>query len=62
MAQSALDELLARVEGKPAPVRKKIVEEVQRATARMVWVPNPGPQTDAYLSKADILLYGGQAV
>lgn len=61
MAQSALDELLARVEGKPAPVRKKIVEEVQRATAHMVWVPNPGPQTDAYLSKADILLYGGQA-
>jgi hypothetical protein len=27
----------------------------------MVWVPNPGPQTDAYLSEADILLYGGQA-
>jgi hypothetical protein len=61
MAKSALDELLARVEGKPAPVRRKIVEEVQRATAHMAWVPNPGPQTDAYLSKADILLYGGQA-
>jgi hypothetical protein len=27
----------------------------------MAWVPNPGPQTDAYLSEADILLYGGQA-
>jgi len=25
------------------------------------FIPNPGPQTDAMLSKADILLYGGQA-
>jgi hypothetical protein len=27
----------------------------------MRFVPLPGPQTDAYLSKADVLLYGGQA-
>jgi hypothetical protein len=25
------------------------------------WTPNPGPQTEAYFSQADILLYGGQA-
>lgn len=25
------------------------------------WKPNPGPQTDAYHSKADLLLYGGAA-
>lgn len=25
------------------------------------WLPNPGPQTDAYLSAADLLLYGGAA-
>jgi hypothetical protein len=25
------------------------------------WIPNPGPQTEAYYSKADVLLYGGQA-
>ena len=25
------------------------------------WLPNPGPQTDAFLSQADILLYGGAA-
>lgn len=24
------------------------------------WVPNPGPQTDAYFSKADCLLFGGE--
>ena len=26
-----------------------------------VWVPNPGPQTEAYLSEADELFYGGEA-
>lgn len=56
-----LDSLIERVKGKPEPVRKKIVEEVHRATKHMRWVPNPGPQTDAYLSEADVLLYGGQA-
>jgi len=29
-------------------------------TASMKWVPNPGPQTDAYFCPADVLLYGGQ--
>jgi hypothetical protein len=61
VAKSLLDELIDRVEKKPAPVRKRIAEEVHEATKHMAWVPNPGPQTDAYLSEADILLYGGQA-
>jgi hypothetical protein len=26
----------------------------------MKWIPNPGPQTDAYFCPADVLLYGGQ--
>lgn len=56
-----LNELLERVQGKPEPVRRKIAQEVARATSHMVWVPNTGPQTEAYLSLADILLYGGQA-
>ena len=58
---SALDELIGRIEQKPPPARRRIAEEVARATAHMPWVPNPGPQTAAYLSEADILLYGGQA-
>jgi len=61
MAKGVLDELLERVRAKPVPVRRKIAEEVHQATRHMAWVPNPGPQTDAYLSAADILLYGGQA-
>src|SRR5262245_41890914 len=27
----------------------------------MQWSPNPGPQTDAFLSPADLVLYGGAA-
>jgi hypothetical protein len=61
MAKGLLDELLDRVQRKPAPVRRRIAEEVHRATKHMAWVPNPGPQTQAYLSAADVLLYGGQA-
>lgn len=61
MAQGLLDEIIARVESKPPAERQRIVEEVHEATRHMAAVPNPGPQTDAYLSEADILLYGGQA-
>jgi len=31
-----------------------------RSTAPEKWIPNPGPQTDAYFSKADCLLFGGE--
>lgn len=56
-----LAELLDRVAQRPPQARRRIAEEVARATEHMVWVPNSGPQTDAYLSLADIILYGGQA-
>ena len=26
-----------------------------------IWVPQPGPQTEAFHSPADVLFYGGQA-
>lgn len=40
---------------------KKLVEQAVAATSNLSWIPNPGPQTDAYLSLADVTLYGGQA-
>jgi len=61
MAKSLLDDLIERVKSKPPAQRQRIAEEVHRATQHMALVPNPGPQTDAYLSEADILLFGGQA-
>lgn len=38
-----------------------LVAETMEATKHMRFVPLPGPQTQAYLSTADILLYGGEA-
>lgn len=61
MTQALLDDLIARLQGLPAAERKQIEDEAEKATAAMVWVPNPGPQTDAYFSEADELYYGGEA-
>jgi hypothetical protein len=41
--------------------RARYEKEISDATADMAWVPNPGPQTRAYFSEADQLLYGGRA-
>ena len=35
-------------------------QAVMDATKGDVWIPNPGPQTDAFFCAADVLLYGGQ--
>lgn len=56
---SALDELVSRLtklEGED----REIAEELIASTASQRWLPSPGPQTEAYFSKADVLLYGGQ--
>lgn len=57
----ALEEILQKLEVMPEPQRLAMAQAVTEATASMRWVPNPGVQTDAYLSQADVLLYGGQA-
>jgi hypothetical protein len=36
-------------------------ERVAKLSSRTLWVPQPGPQLAAMLSKADQLLYGGAA-
>jgi hypothetical protein len=56
-----LDELIERIEGQPAAVKSQIAKEVHEATKHMAWIPNVGRQTDAYLSLADLVLYGGRA-
>ncbi|MBX8824745.1 terminase family protein [Ochrobactrum sp. SFR4] len=40
---------------------RKQIEELVSAELSKPFIPNPGPQTEALLSKADILLYGGAA-
>lgn len=58
MAVELLDDIMRRLDALPPD---KLMELNKRKEARkLAFIPNPGPQTDAYLSKADILLYGGQ--
>lgn len=47
--------------GSMPPAQKADLDRLLAAEARQPWLPNPGPQTQAYLSKADLLLYGGAA-
>ena len=55
-----LDDVLSRLAGLDPKARAAVAEDVMRATKDARWLPNPGPQTSAYFSPADILLYGGQ--
>jgi hypothetical protein len=57
----SLDDLIARLAGMGEDERKEAEDIALSATAAMVWVPNPGPQTEAFFSQADELFYGGQA-
>lgn len=60
MTASLLDDLLARLQGMAPEDKAEITKAAVEATKHMKWIPNPGPQTDAYFSPADVLLYGGQ--
>lgn len=57
--------LLEEIEATLAALDPTQREELERlawdSTKDMLWVPNPGPQTDAYFSPADLLYYGGGA-
>lgn len=56
-----LDDILARINALSPEARKEIEESAAQAAAGCKFIPSPGPQTDAWFSKADVLLYGGQA-
>lgn len=46
---------------KLSPADKSQVDKLLAKELAQVFLPNPGPQTDALFSEADILLYGGAA-
>lgn len=56
----ALDDILKSYDALPAEQQGRIVAAAGKATAGMIWVPNPGPQTQAFFCEADELLYGGE--
>lgn len=56
-----LEDVLVKLHGLSPENRAAVVEAAQKATGERKFIPSPGPQTEAYFSKADVLLYGGQA-
>lgn len=62
MAQNAsLAEILERFNSLGADGQAMLRRHAINATAQMLWVPNPGPQTEGYDTEADELFFGGQA-
>ena len=58
---SILDDILTRLHGLPPAELDKLGKEIDATVGELRFIPNPGRQTEAYDSNADILLYGGQA-
>lgn len=55
-----LDQIVARYASLPTKEQQAVMAQAATVRQTMKWIPSPGPQTDAYFSKADVLLYGGQ--
>jgi len=59
-AGGLLGEILASFSALPPAEMEKIKGLVKQGVKGKRWIPNPGPQTQAYFSEADCLLYGGE--
>lgn len=56
-----LEDVLGRLAGLPPEKRAEVEAMAMQATSARKFIPSPGPQTEAWFSKADVLLYGGSA-
>lgn len=56
-----LDDIIARYRSLTPAQQAQVARDAMAATAHMCWIPQPGPQTTAYLCKADEIYYGGEA-
>lgn len=56
-----LKEVFAAFDALPEDQKTATMREAEKLIGKPRWVPNPGPQTDAYFSEADEIFYGGQA-
>lgn len=58
---SYIDDMLQKLDALSPEDRAKFMSHANESVEGRKFIPHPGPQTDAYFSKADVLLYGGQA-
>ena len=58
---ASLSEMIDRVSSMSEGKKRAFAEQAFEATRKQKWIPNPGPQAEAYMTEALITLYGGQA-
>lgn len=58
---SLLDDILVRFRSAPEAEQTELREIARKHMEHILWVPTPGPQSEAYYSTADVMLYGGEA-
>lgn len=56
-----LDDMLKKLAALSPAEHAEAVAAAVEGTKALAWVPNPGPQSDAYFSEADELFFGGSA-
>lgn len=56
-----LNDILQALDALPVGERDKVIADAQSMTDGMLFLPNAGPQLEAYYSEADELFYGGGA-
>lgn len=56
-----LNEIIDSLKSIPEKDKQEVIDDAVSTTSSMRWIPNPGPQTEAYFSEADEIFYGGQA-
>jgi hypothetical protein len=54
-----VEDIVSRLTAMPHAQRKAAQDEAVALTKGMVFIPNTGPQLEAYYSQADVLLFGG---
>jgi len=57
---ASINDVVEKLQGKPEPVLREIETVVDKLSGKYKWTANQGPQMEAYLSPADVLLYGGE--
>lgn len=57
----ALDEYLERLNVLSPAELEELTQQALGQVKGLRWIPNPGPQTEAFFCEADELLYGGEA-
>ncbi len=55
-----LQEIITQLAGLDPKAKEEIQRKTKQAIGHLKFIPNPGPQTSAYFSQADCLLYGGE--